>query len=723
MKNERMGQVSYYEPDSNSGNDRKRRFGLFKILDKSGVIFISFWLLTCGTGLVVLFWPTLREIYFHIIYLHSLAAMLSMVVITLCLPWIVRKRGKVEKAFFGLAVIFCAGALAVGFSAIFFVPYCATIWLFALWLLRYRELRALGVTLFFFQAAAFCGCIIVSGQPARFSLMTHGLWGILSLAGFLWLLQKKIQGSHLSRRRKIAGLTFAVVLVAALVAAWAGKNFKPPAEEYFYTQRSDPAADDPLRPAPSVLLQSAGCAAADCHPTEYRQWLASAHRFASNNRLFRRIVDLALEDGGKEGARDCVNCHDPVTTLSTAGLESWPEQEPGANQGINCQVCHLLRGGDFEKGNGYLKLAREYRYPYQDARPGTPEFQKFRGFVRLDPRPHINNLLPRSMLNQSKFCLPCHLVTVLCPVTQAKPLRLHLLFSQWENSAWKEEFSCLECHLPIFQIVSQKYFAMDHRFLGISTVHGQLALKLDPEDWPRLAEHVSYTKAYLAGTLDPKSAHLSAGSPNDILRKDFPVKAVPAKIFIGRSVSKQQGVIQYLQSGPILQVRLKSDPPQVTNSRLLTIQLETTNARVGHDVPSGPIDMVRCWCEVTCLDQAGRILFKTGGLDENGDVREGTIYLGSTALLDATGRQIFDHRFWRAAKVVGKQILPALASRVDEVKIPLPQEVEGAVSITAKWRYLRINQRLWNMAFDGPAPAQVPLDIGGAQIQVPVFSQ
>ena len=689
---------------------------------KSLILLSIFLAPTVCSGLAVLFYPSLHEIYFKIILSHTGIAMFGSTAITLMLPWYVRKYGWLAKLISVAAIILLiASVLGMG-SIVYFFPYCLMIWLLAARFLRDRSLRPLGATLFFYQVSVYCGVICNTNKQARFSGTTHGLWAILALAGFFWLLLDKLEWLHRGRLRRRAGIAISAVTIAMLLLAWGVKNFKPMEEEYFYTQQSGQMGTNGELPQPQALLQSAVCGTTDCHPTEYKQWTSSAHRFASNNRLFRRVVELAQEDGGQEGIRDCVNCHDPVATLSTAGLESWPDLEPGANQGVNCQVCHLIRGGDFEKGNGYLKLARELKYPHQDARPGTPEFIKFKEEIRLDPRPHINNFLPRRMLNQSKFCLPCHLVTVVRPVAASNPLRLHLLFSQWEKSTWKNQLSCMECHLPIFQILPLKYYVMDHRFLGVSTVHGQLARQLDKEDPPRLAEHISYTKAYLAGTLDSDGQILSAEPTQELPRKDFPVRALPIQVFLLRGAG-QKRIKDYLNGGPILQVKLASQPAPVAPGGALTIQVTTVNARVGHDVPSGPIDMVRCWCEVTCLDQAGRILFKTGGLDENGDVREGTIYLGSQALLDATGRQIFDHRFWRAAKVVGKQVLPALASRVDEVKIPLPRDVEGVVSVAAEWRYLRINQRLWNMAFDGQGPAQVPLDVGGAQIKVPIVAR
>jgi hypothetical protein len=671
------------------------------------------------TGLVVLLYRRFDESYFNLLFVHVVAGGIAMGIVPLALLLLTRKRGRWERALVWLAAAFCLLSFVGGSPVVFLLPLTISIWALSLVWLRHRSLRPMGTVLFFFQLASACGIASVIGKQANLSGEFHGLWGLLALAAVVWTL---FEARPRPRSRRVfldPAVIAAATAILLLVGIWAHRNFAPLDKQYFYSQTPNSPVSQTDRPAPSALLRSAVCGAPNCHPLEYEQWAGSTHRFASNNRLFRRIVKLAEEDGGKEGARECVNCHDPVATLTTAGLESWPDREPGADQGVNCQVCHLMRGGDLEKGDGYVKLAREIKYPYQDSPPGTPGFEKFKRYVFLDPRRHIKNYQPRNVLNKSDYCLPCHLITVARPADVANPLRLHLLYSQWRRSDWGSQLNCQDCHLPIFQITPFNYYSMDHRFLGISTVQGQLAYRLENADPRRITEQIAYTKEYLAGALDPHGKRLSA-DPNQLLTwVDFPRKALPIQAQFLRGSLRQGRLLDYLDAGSSLQVRLKTDGPRFTPGTPFTLHIQTTNARVGHDVPSGPIDMVRCWCEVTVRDSEGRIVQQKGGLDENGDVLPGTPYFGCLELLDAEGRPIRDHRFWRAAEVSAKRVLPAFSTVDDEITISLAEAVGKAVVIEARWRYLRINKTLWNMAFDGDGPPQSPLELGGATIEIP----
>ncbi len=675
-------------------------------------------LYTCSlaTGLAVLLYPSLDETYFNLIFLHQGIALVGLVAVTTCLAFFVNRLSRRihVRLIAWMAVLFACAVILFDLKIAFLLPWTLLHIGLVAWLLQKRTFRATALFLFFTLLANLSGIEVYGGDQWKIAPFIHGLCALLPLFCLaLALAGLRTPSGVLQHTRRLVSLA-AVAVALVCIPWWYKKNFGSYSEETF--QNEGPGQTNALssRPEPADLLQSRSCGVEDCHNVYYDQWAASTHRFSSNNRLFRRVVELAREDNGLEGIRSCVNCHDPVATLSNAGLASWPHKEPGNDEGVNCKVCHLMRGGDYEKGNGVIRIARETKYPYQDAPIGSPEFEKFKSFVRSDPRQHVRTYRAGRSFAQSEYCVPCHLVTVDRKDSDQAPLRLHLLYQQWAESPWRERFTCQECHMPIFQIGPRYYRPKDHRFLGLSTIHGTLALRLAQEDQERLENHSYFTKRYLDGTLLLAKEDMLFEPKKGLNRLDYPVRDVGLGIALSRGMVRQKRMLEYLRSGPLLSVTLDAKVTEKESVRILDIEVATANARVGHEFPSGPLDLVRCWCEITATDALGRTIWLRSGLNAQGDVPEDGMYLGCRGLLDAQGNKIEDHRFWRAHGTIGKQVLAPFEKRVDTLTFSVPDDMKGDLTINATWRYYRISPKILDLLLNESFPAIEPLVVGSA---------
>jgi hypothetical protein len=75
--------------------------------------------------------------------------------------------------------------------------------------------------------------------------------------------------------------------------------------------------------------------------------------------------------------------------------------------------------------------------------------------------------------------------------------------------------------------------------------------------------------------------------------------------------------------GPI--VKLALDAPQsVAPGGSIPLRVVMASNKVGHDFPTGPLDIIQSWLEVTVTDDAGRTIFTSGKRDEKNFIQPGT---------------------------------------------------------------------------------------------------
>jgi hypothetical protein len=82
----------------------------------------------------------------------------------------------------------------------------------------------------------------------------------------------------------------------------------------------------------------------------------------------------------------------------------------------------------------------------------------------------------------------------------------------------------------------------------------------------------------------------------------------------------------------------------------LTIQAVLTNNKVGHDFPTGPLDIIQAWVEISVTDQNGNVLFREGQRDSANFIAPGSFMLKAEAV-DQNGNVIDRHNLWEMVGV------------------------------------------------------------------------
>jgi hypothetical protein len=477
---------------------------------------------------------------------------------------------------------------------------------------------------------------------------------------------------------------------------------------------------------PALLSGSASCGTAGCHEEIVAEWGPSAHRFASRSRFFQDIQRTMAGENGPESTRYCAGCHDPIALFSGAkNLYDDDLSSPGADEGVSCISCHAIVSTDVRGNADYtLQPPEPYLFEYgSEAGGATPFLGRF--LIRTLPRRHRESY-GRDLLKTPEACAACHKQFIDQEINGVGWVQLQNQYDNWRKSHWytadpegdgttsdpRKTISCRECHMPLADSMDpargdggdynrspgdRKH--RSHRFLGANQWLPLL------HDLPGAEEHVRLTEKWLRG--------------------EFPVPEIEHK----------------WARGPAVALELVT-PPQVAPGESTSVRVIVTSNKVGHDFPTGPLDIIQSWVELIITDADGRELFASGRVDERGFIQEGA-FLFKAEGVDRAGNLIDRHNLW---EMVGarfrRSLFPGVSDSANfqfscvapllqtvehppEVRheIVLPQSVKGPLEVRARLRYRKVDQTLIDFLHPGEGLTAPITDLSNASAQIPVVTQ
>ncbi|MDH5603024.1 MAG: cytochrome c family protein [Cyclobacteriaceae bacterium] len=378
---------------------------------------------------------------------------------------------------------------------------------------------------------------------------------------------------------------------------------------------------------PITMGGSEGCGTTGCHEEIYKEWQVSAHRYAAMDVGFQKVQAVMGEQNGPESTRYCGGCHDPISLFS--GNKTIYTQEDdltsihGYQEGISCIACHAIKETDV-KGNANYVISQPERYMYELNEGKTAKFlSDF--LIRSYPQNHVKTL-QHKMFKSPEFCAACHKQFIDEEVNNVGWVQLQNQYDNWRKSKWnhpgdpEKTIECRECHMPL--IASDEPASGDnldynrtpddkkhrsHRFLAANQFM-PLAL-----DLPGAEEHVKLTEQWLQGKIKiPEIADKWDGG-----------EAVPIELIV---------------------------PERVAPGEEVNIEAVVTNKKVGHDFPTGPLDIIQAWVELIVTDQDGNEIFASGKIDEKKFVQPGS-FIFKVEPVDQYGNLIDRHNLWEMVGV------------------------------------------------------------------------
>jgi len=504
----------------------------------------------------------------------------------------------------------------------------------------------------------------------------------------------------------------AVGLLASLYPGAQYVNELP--EDYSYLYGED-------RPfAPSLAVTSTGgafdaeslagsetCGTSGCHEQILEEWKPSAHRYSAMDPLFQKVQSVMAEQNGAESTRYCGGCHDPISLFSGAknvfvedltGLH-------GFNEGISCLSCHGIQETDLQ-GNASYVMTQPSSYLWQWEKEGLGK-RASDFLVRTYPDEHKK--LSKRMFKAPEYCAGCHKQFIDEEVNQVGWVQLQNQYDNWKASHWYTEgdptktIECRECHMPL--VASTDPAAGDaedynrtpddakhrsHRFVGANSL---VPAMLELEGWE---EQVDLTVDWLAG--------------------DFEIPEIADK----------------WRSGPVIEMALEL-PETVAPGSQIPIRVVLTANKVGHDFPTGPLDIIQSWVEIHVVDEAGTEIFSSGVVDERHFIEPGS-FLFKAEPVDQFGNLIDRHNLWEMVGVRYRRALfPGYSDTVEylvdcptavapgegrprdeqgrevrEMTVPAAGE-PGSYTVVAKLMYRKVDQFLINFLLGEDSGLTAPI--------------
>lgn len=471
------------------------------------------------------------------------------------------------------------------------------------------------------------------------------------------------------------------------------------------------------------LAGSRRCGTTGCHEQIVEEWGASAHRYSAMDAAFQAIQSNMAKQNGPDSTRYCGGCHDPISIFSgSKSIFSDPEKLTstwGYQEGVSCLSCHAVRETDVQ-GNANYVVTQPPRYMFELEFAENPsELKRWARdiLIRSYPRHHVASLSKR-LFKSPEYCAACHKQFIDQEINNVGWVQLQNQFDNWRKSKWNHPgnpsrtIECRECHMPLqdssdpasgdaadYNRTPQDRKHRNHRFVAANQMMPAI-LKL--EGWEK---QVELTNHWLRGQTE--------------------IPEIAAKWAVGPAVGLD--LIAPLSARAGDKVDLK---------------VVITANKVGHDFPTGPLDIIQSWVEISVMDDRGREILSSGKVDAKGFIQPGS-FIFKAEPVDQSGNLIDRHNLWEMVGVRHRRALfpgfsdtanfeflcpnftspakPIVPERSFELRAP--RSDARSLRILAKLRYRKVDQFLLNFIFGENAGLTAPItDMAVVERIIPVLS-
>jgi tetratricopeptide (TPR) repeat protein len=596
----------------------------------------------------------------------------------------------------------------------------------------------------FFLLALLAGAFLVgfgNTLDHRWALWAHialGLTGTLVLFRSVWRGRGEKHGGWLAFRNGLAVCLGILLLLPAGSALYSravpnsGHRIRNPLSAPVSMEGEGGGVQSPFFPSSAktnvggiipanFFMDSEACG--ECHKDIYEQWKSSAHHFASfNNQFYRKSIEYMQSVVGTQPSKWCAGCHDHAVFFN--GRFDRPIQEqiatPEAHAGLACTSCHAIVHVDSTMGNGSFTIA----YPplHELVSSKNKYIHALDYFLTyLNPEPHRRVFMkPFMRQNTAEFCSACHKVHLDAPVNAYRWFRGFDDYDNWQASGVSGQgarsfyypdhsSNCADCHMPLVPSKdpgNRGGKVHSHRFPGANT-----ALPYVNRDEEQLQNTQEFLKSGFISVDIFGASPEEENSRQPQMRRRFGERA---QVLSGIAVAEEaeqsgEGVIREVGK---LAAPLGNGGADITLRPGTSVRLDVVvrTRKIGHSFPGGTLDAFDTWLEVQAKDAAGRTVFWSGRVEDNGrgPVDPGAHFYRSYQL-DGDGNPINKRNAWQARSVLYVHQIPPGAADVVHYRIQIPANVKGPITVSARLNYRKFAWYYTQFAYAGePKPGQPP---------------
>ena len=398
----------------------------------------------------------------------------------------------------------------------------------------------------------------------------------------------------------------------------------------------------------------------NCHPEQYREWSVSAHAYAQLSPVFNAMSNKLIKKNNGTLGDFCIRCHTPVgMALNEPIAMANADRHPTSREGVTCVVCHRINQA-WGKGSGRLALVAGDIHTPVSGPVGSQRLamvlanpEKY-GVLKPDPDPGVKGrsvhggVIPFFQLTTPGFCGSCH------DVFAPNGFRLEDAFSEFKASpaALEKHQSCQDCHMGIVPGVASGYSCGPAALVGNAPtptrkranhmIVGPDYSIVHPGIFPHNPAAVREEHDAFRPPVDPGLAtirdwllfdHESGWGHESFENKVSPDHPFPhpwqdqTRRYRARDIlNAQHGLLneaasrrhQLLATG----YRLGNIELRRCDDQGLRFRALVSNGTDGHGVPTG-FDAERIvFVRAMVFNATGKLLFISGDLDANGDLRD-----------------------------------------------------------------------------------------------------
>ena len=380
-----------------------------------------------------------------------------------------------------------------------------------------------------------------------------------------------------------------------------------------------------------------------CHPVQYDQWSVSQHAYAQMSPVYMAMQNTINALTSSTNGDFCIRCHNQVgMNQGESTFISNLDRHPTSREGITCVVCHRLNI-EYGKVSGRVALVEGDLLTPVYGPAGNAELARVLDNTdqyRVVTKPEeagrkIHTEVGRfPQISTSAFCGICH------DVNLYNGFRLEEAFSEYKNSpAAARGVSCQDCHMGKVQGVVSGYEEGPAAVVGgVDTLPRKLTNHffagpdysiIHPGIFPHNAD-----AAEMATLREWLQFDYEAGWGTDAFEDsvpdsyEFPDRwwSIDDRYDARDILERQFELLEWAREKRLEVLRNGYGLGEVRTVRAsaggLRFDVEVKNLTDGHNVPTG-FDAERLiWLHTVVKDASGQVVFQSGDLDPNGDVRD-----------------------------------------------------------------------------------------------------
>ncbi len=380
-----------------------------------------------------------------------------------------------------------------------------------------------------------------------------------------------------------------------------------------------------------------------CHPGHFDEWSVSQHAYSQLSPVFNAMAGKISKLTNGTNGDFCIRCHTPIgMNLSEKTFMSQMDRHPTSREGITCVACHRVSKA-YGKISGREAIVEGSIFQPVYGPTGDAELKRVLSKpdeyrVVTDPKQQgraiHTGVVKFFELTQPGFCGSCH------DVTLVNGFRLEEAFSEFKASpAARKGIKCQDCHMGnepgkpsgfreepaalVGGVPTRPRKRTDHRFAGpdYSVIHPALF------PFNERAQQLATMRQWLQ--FDWK-----AGWGTDAFEKKVPAdfqfpehwKSVDdrydAREVIETNLKRLAEIAELRKK--VLQNGYQFSDVRVVKADASGIKVEVVikNATEGHNIPTGFTNERLVWLHAVVTDADGKVVFESGDLDPNGDLRD-----------------------------------------------------------------------------------------------------